>query len=415
MRQNSVALGSLFAVAALVGVAGAQPTISFFPGTPYTVTHTPLVVTVADVNKDGFDDALVGSSASQRVTILTGGPTENFTSVLTVGTANSLRSISVDDINADGCPDILTTHFGPSQIAYSFGDRLIGNVCPGTFGALKIQNVSGRPVGAVLGAFDVGTGADVVTAIRGTNHVTCLKNRGANQGFGSSGTSAGVGRRPIRIASADFNRDGNPDLVTVNSITRPVRDVSILFGKGACGFTQPADAYVVGAKASAVAITDFNKDGFPDIMVLNAGRATRGGDFSVSLLQNRTEIQAGKVVATGGFDQLPAVRVQCPLGRRGIPARCTPVALAAGDFNGDGLTDLAIAMRGVVRGSSTRGMVQYYAGAGDGRFEQQGRLTTPGRPTALAAGDFNNDGLTDLVVTEGITHTVRLLFATLAP
>ena len=70
-----------------------------------------------------------------------------------------------------------------------------------------------------------------------------------------------------------------------------------------------------------------------------------------------------------------------------------PSAIVAGDFNGDGKPDLAVAN---LHGG---GNVHLLFGTGDGALVKGPELVTGGPPTSLAAADFNGDHITDLVVT----------------
>ncbi|MGA8347106.1 MAG: VCBS repeat-containing protein, partial [Isosphaeraceae bacterium] len=69
-----------------------------------------------------------------------------------------------------------------------------------------------------------------------------------------------------------------------------------------------------------------------------------------------------------------------------------PVALVAGDFNGDGRTDLAVA------NYYSSNDVSVLLGNGDGTFRDQMTYSVGYGPNALVAGDFNGDGRTDLAV-----------------
>jgi hypothetical protein len=77
-------------------------------------------------------------------------------------------------------------------------------------------------------------------------------------------------------------------------------------------------------------------------------------------------------------------------------------AIVAGDFNGDGRTDLAVANSG----SNT---VSVLLGNGDGTFQNQVVYAVGSHPVALVAGDFNGDGLTDLAVANQLDNTVSVL------
>jgi hypothetical protein len=68
-----------------------------------------------------------------------------------------------------------------------------------------------------------------------------------------------------------------------------------------------------------------------------------------------------------------------------------PTAVAVGDFNGDGLPDLAVA-------NEFSGGVSVLLGNGDGSFQPAQSYAAGFNPTAVAVGDFNGDGLPDLAV-----------------
>ena len=94
------------------------------------------------------------------------------------------------------------------------------------------------------------------------------------------------------------------------------------------------------------------------------------------------------------------------------PVGSAPVSLAAGDFNGDGFADLAVA-------NSSSGSVSVLLGAADGSFGPMNNFPTlsgAGRiPTAVAARDFNGDGFLDLVVGfggVGLTTSVQVMLGT---
>lgn len=63
-----------------------------------------------------------------------------------------------------------------------------------------------------------------------------------------------VGTAPNSIAVADFNRDGQLDLVVANSLSN---NVSVLLGKGAGEFAVAVN-YPVGKNPQAVAVGDVN-------------------------------------------------------------------------------------------------------------------------------------------------------------
>ena len=74
----------------------------------------------------------------------------------------------------------------------------------------------------------------------------------------------------------------------------------------------------------------------------------------------------------------------------------------AGDFNGDGRTDLAV----VNNGSNS---VSVLLGNGDGTFQGQVTYAVGNGPDAIVAGEFSGDGRTDLAVASSADSTVSVL------
>src|SRR3989442_4227839 len=69
-----------------------------------------------------------------------------------------------------------------------------------------------------------------------------------------------------------------------------------------------------------------------------------------------------------------------------------PVFVAAGDFNGDGKPDLAVANAGTNN-------VSVLLGKGDGTFHTAVNYAAGAQPRSVAVADFNGDGKADLVGT----------------
>ena len=115
---------------------------------------------------------------------------------------------------------------------------------------------------------------------------------------------------------------------------------------------------------ASVAIGDFNRDGKLDMAVASYPQTADG--ISV-LLGNGDGTFRAPVYYSGGVN---------------------PGSLAAADFRGDGLLDLAVA--------GANG-IDILPGNGDGTFQPATQYSIPGAPFFVAAGDFNNDHKLDLV------------------
>jgi hypothetical protein len=154
----------------------------------------------------------------------------------------------------------------------------------------------------------------------------------------------------------------------------------ILLGNGD-GTFKPAVSYAAGTNPASVAVGDFNCDGTPDLVVADAGSSFTNSS-SVSVLLGHGD---------GTF--APAVN---------YAAGIHPVSVAVGDFNGDGLPDLA-----VLDGDSG---VRVLLGNGDGSFQTSNVSYIPGRSSLrMALGDFNGDGFPDLAVSDASSNYVSIL------
>ena len=102
--------------------------------------------------------------------------------------------------------------------------------------------------------------------------------------------------------------------------------------------------------------------------------------------------------ATGHFAPVP--------GSQQVAVGNNPNGVSVGDFNGDGHADLA---GGNSRGDGT---VSILLGNGTGHFTTEPPITVGNHPRLVAVGDFNGDGHADLAVANSGDGTVNILLGT---
>ncbi len=147
--------------------------------------------------------------------------------------------------------------------------------------------------------------------------------------------------------------------------------------KSTTGAPMTRNDITANTSAATVATGDFRNDGNTDMAVANSS--------------NSVDVYLGN--GNGTFQ----TAVNYPLGSG------FPVAIIAGDFNGDGKLDLAVLL-----GHTKK--VAILEGNGDGTFTLLAQEPSTGSgPIALAAADVNNDGNLDLVVANYTDNTVSVL------
>jgi FG-GAP-like repeat len=248
----------------------------------------------------------------------------------------------VGDFNHDGKPDIA---FEPPNDAFVFPPIVLFGNGDGTFRAGPVLSTPGQPLTADFNGDGI---TDILVGPAGRTNVI-LSN------------GDGTFRAPVAVPDCvgfsvigDFNGDGKADLICQSAV---------LLGKGDGTFQTPIPQAVGGN----LLVADFNHDGILDIMDLQPSNAL--------------------AVALGHGDGTFAAEVVAVAAAPGFQFGVT------GDFNGDGILDLA--------GFCTEaGSMCVLPGKGDGTFGpgiiNQGLTELP-----QAAGDFNKDGKLDLVAGDG--------------
>jgi acetyl esterase/lipase len=242
-----------------------------------------------------------------------------------------------------------------------------------------------------------------------------------------------AGQNPRSVVTGDFRGIGIQDLAVANSGNNTV---SIFLGNGDGTFAA-GQTVAVGQTPSYVTAGDFNGDGIPDLAVADSGSNDVSillghGDGSFGLPHNYSVLPQGRSpqsIAVGDYngDGIPDLavanrasnNVSVLLGRRdgtfapgaSIAVGGSATFVVSADFDHDGRQDLAVTT--VDSSPFVRGTLSILLGNGDGTFRSGQSLTTVGRGlTSMVFHDFDGDGNQDLAVTGQFTDTVSILLGT---
>jgi Bacterial Ig-like domain (group 3)/FG-GAP-like repeat len=224
-----------------------------------------------DLNGDGKPDVVVVNSTLNNIGVFlnTGGAVA---AGAFFAVPNRTDSISLADINSDGHLDILlvVANAGTSQLQAMLGDGKGGFAAPvavPTAGATPITNTviaDFNGDGILDIAFGINAGSPQIAIIFGDGH----------GGFSASRviTAANDGTFADELVLLDANKDAKPDLVlNTASVTGGTHESFLLLNDGSANFSvSHLSSLNVGAtnlpSGFVTAVADFNGDGNPDLL-----------------------------------------------------------------------------------------------------------------------------------------------------
>jgi Ca2+-binding RTX toxin-like protein len=337
----------------------------------------PTSVASGDLDGDGFIDLVTSNGRSKNFSVLLNNGDGTFAKPVNIPLEKAgAQDLVLGDFNGDTFLDAVLTQRTAKRLAFVPGDGA------GGFGAPVYIATPAGPHAIAAGDLNNDLNLDLAVTHIGRSSVSVLLGDGVG-GFSApvETKTAKNGFAPVDVAIADFNNDGDADVLTANFGSNTV---SFDAGDGT-GALQVPVPFKTGARPSAIGVADFDLDGNLDLVVSH--RVSR---FASVLFGN------GAVAAADQFD---------PQLSFSLPWFQSPNSLVVADFDGDGNADLGL---GNSRGSKFTVLLN----TGLKTFSQPIDFDMGGDPRnsftgGLAAADFNNDGLLDVAATGIAANTLR--------
>ena len=329
-----------------------------------------------DMNNNGWLDLFVtGSDGYPNVLYLNNGNGTFTRAPLqpeVEDAASNYRACVFGDIDNDGQPDL---YLGGGN---NTSDKLFLNTGNQTFTDITtqagIESYSEEANGVAFLDYNLDGYLDIYVCMNGIqNH---LYHNNGDATFTDMTTPAGVEGgfegHSAAVAVGDYDRDGDPDMYVVNS----GNEGNILYrnnGNGTFSDGTQFDMGLAWSNCKTAEWGDFNTDGLLDLYV------TRRYDTNLLFQYNYD----------GTFTE---VTEQARVGEEG-----ESVVMATGDFDSDGRLDMCVGNRG----ANGTEKILLYMNTGEDSFDELSDLSgliPVNEPRGMAAGDYDKDGDLDLFV-----------------
>lgn len=317
----------------------------------------------ADLNGDGKMDMIAATNGGY-VNVRYGNGDGTFNATTTI-TTNGARYVAVGDVNGDGRADIVHGSVGGNGFAVTL-QTSSGWAAP--------VNYASSLAGIRNGTLSDINGDGSLDLIQNSNTsgvgVEVFLNNGDGTFYRTQAITPTAGAsKPV--ATGDINGDGKMDFIGSGDYGQG-NDTYLMIGNGD-GTFRIAGTLGVGYATENLVLIDLNNDGLQDIV----NPTSTGGIFT--RLGNGDGTFRAAQTSAGAAANLPQAGMQ------------------AVDLNNDGFADIASLNFG-------NGRVVTYLSNGDGTFKAEQTSSAGGvSALGLSFGDFNGDGVQDVVTSAGAT------------
>ncbi len=376
-----------------------------------------------DIDGDGDTDIIAADGSTSFVhVLLNSGSGEVFTSAAYSAAAagSGFADLAFGDVNQDGNLDIAASESSTSSGLVFLSDGSGALAQPVQF------SMGSGAQGIILADLDGDGRLDLATADPNDSTVSIRLGVPGGDLFSNSRETFNVGSQPRYLASGDIDNDSDLDIAVTDSNSTEIKVLRNASSAGSLSFPD-IRGFETNNVSDGVASGDIDGDGFDDIIAgLNGGERTgvlRGGADGVRAVEvysinpimhpaladfdNDGDLDvAGSSTSSGLVLNLNYGQNLTHAPRFTISGQNQVLALATGDFNGDGLPDL-------VSSQNSQSTVTIQLNLGSGVFGPPVTTVTVGNGAntsyGLEVADIDGDGDIDILATEFDSNTLYVL------
>lgn len=337
--------------------------------------QTPRSLALVDATGDGALDLVVANRDALALGLLVGAGDATFRPAPAVPVGRFPNGLLAPDLDGDGRADALTLDSKDAALSVLLG------------GAHGLRQHGRHPLetspGAACAADLDGDGAtDVALAVTDAGGARLVILRGDGRGgLERLPLDVPLGRSALDLLALDLDGDGRPEIVSADAEgDRVVWVPNETLEAGRLALGEPLAARVPSGPAALASLA-------------------RGNGRAVAVALRGPGERTGWAVLRWHVDRLR--EETC------VPLDASPLDVAGADADGDGLDDDVYLLANERYDGST-GLVQLFVADDDGTFGATKPAPTGTKPRHLAAGDLDGDGRDDVAVAMQNAHAVGL-------